>query len=172
MEAVASALEKSGVRFIWAVKDPRKGKEDREDDHDKVPKGFDEHVAESGRGLVIKGWTPQLAILNHRAVGSFLTHCGWNSSLEALLSGVLLLAWPMALVEVEHSAIAKLLVDELGVAIRACEDLNSVPDATKLANLLSESVSIERPRPERVRAMKLRETAMAAIQKGGSSDKA
>ncbi|OMO90954.1 UDP-glucuronosyl/UDP-glucosyltransferase [Corchorus capsularis] len=170
MEAVASALEKSGVRFIWAVRDPRKGNED--EDNEIPDQGFEEHVAGSGRGLVIKGWTPQLAILEHRAVGSFLTHCGWNSTLEALLSGVLLLAWPMALVEVEHSAIAKLLVDELGVAIRACEDLNSVSDATKLANLLSESVSIERPRPERVRAMKLRETAMAAIQKGGSSDKA
>ncbi|OMO55305.1 UDP-glucuronosyl/UDP-glucosyltransferase [Corchorus olitorius] len=167
MEAVASALEKSEVRFIWAVRDPRKGNEDEDNE---IPEEFEEHVAGSGRGLVIKGWTPQLAILEHRAVGSFLTHCGWNSTLEAVLSGVLLLAWPMALVD--NSFVAKLLVDELGVAIRVCEDLNSVPDATKLANLLSESVSIERSRPERVRAMKLRETAMAAIQKGGSSDKA
>ncbi|XVE52084.1 hypothetical protein DITRI_Ditri02bG0092700 [Diplodiscus trichospermus] len=164
MEAVASALEESGVRFIWAVKDPMKGKQNG-DDQNVVPPGFEQRVA--GRGLVIKGWTPQLAILEHRAVGSYLTHCGWNSAVEGLLGGVLLLAWPM---QVDHFDNAKLLVDELGVAIRACEGLDSVPDATKLARILADSVSMDRV--ERVRAMQLRETALAAIQKGGSSDKA
>ncbi|XVF37701.1 hypothetical protein REPUB_Repub20aG0032200 [Reevesia pubescens] len=80
MEAVASALEESGVRFIWTVKDPTKGNHNV-DDQNVVPSGFEERVA-AGRGLVIKGWTPQSAILEHRAVGSYLTHCEWNSVLE------------------------------------------------------------------------------------------
>ncbi|XP_022772509.1 UDP-glycosyltransferase 89C1-like [Durio zibethinus] len=166
MDAVASALEESGVRFIWAVKDPMKGKQNG-DDQNVVPRGFEERVG--GRGLVIKGWTPQLAILEHQAVGSYLTHCGWNSVLEGLLGGVLLLAWPM---QVDHFDNTKLLVDELGVAIRVCEGLDSVPDATKLARILSDSVSMDRFREERNRAMQLRKTALAAIQKGGSSDEA
>lgn len=66
-----------------------------------------------------------------------------------------------------HFDNTKLLLDELGVAIRACEGLDSVPDATKLARILSNSRSMDLP--ERVRAMKLRESALAAMLKGGSS---
>ncbi|GMJ08486.1 hypothetical protein like AT1G06000 [Hibiscus trionum] len=161
-EALASALEESGVPFIWAINvmDTLKG-----DDRNMVPPGFEEKVG--GKGLVIKGWTPQLVILEHRAVGSYLTHCGWNSALEGLLGNVLLLVWPM---QVDHFDNAKLLADDFGVAIRVCEGLNTVPDATKLARILSHSVSVDQP--ERARAMKLKQTALAAIQKGGSSDKA
>ncbi|EOY04860.1 UDP-Glycosyltransferase superfamily protein [Theobroma cacao] len=38
---------------------------------------------------------------------------------------------------VDHFENTKLLVDELGVAIRVCEGLESVPDATKLARILT-----------------------------------
>ncbi|XVF29372.1 hypothetical protein REPUB_Repub15cG0115500 [Reevesia pubescens] len=94
-EAVALALEESGVRLGCQGSNERKLK--WHDHQNLVPFGFEERVA--GRGLVIKGWTPQLAILEHRAVGSYLTHCGWNSALEAILGGVLLLAWSM---QVDH----------------------------------------------------------------------
>ncbi|XWS13219.1 hypothetical protein CRYUN_Cryun36dG0018800 [Craigia yunnanensis] len=164
MEAVASALEKSGARFIWVVKDPMKGM--KNGDQSVVPKGFEGRVA--GRGLVIKGWVPQVAILRHRVVGSYLSHCGWNSIHEAILAGVLLLAWPM---QIDHFPNSKLLVDELGAAIPVCEGLETVPDATKLARILSDSV-MSMTQQERVRAMKLREMALDAIKVAGSSCKA
>ena len=50
----------------------------------------------AGTGLVLRGWEPQVAALLHRAVGCFVTHCGWNSLLEACAAGVPMLAWPMA----------------------------------------------------------------------------
>ncbi|KAE8718335.1 UDP-Glycosyltransferase superfamily protein [Hibiscus syriacus] len=161
MDALASALEESGVPFIWAVNII----EEDGGDQNIVPQGFEERVR--GKGLVIKGWTPQLTILEHRAVGSYLTHCGWNSALEGVMGDVLLLVWPM---QVDHFDNVKLLAEELGVAIRVCEGLNTVPDATELARILAQSVSVDQP--ERARAMKLKETALAAIRKGGSSDKA
>ncbi|KAE8658410.1 UDP-Glycosyltransferase superfamily protein [Hibiscus syriacus] len=154
MEAVASALEQSGVCFIWVVKEPNV-----------VPPGFEDRVA--GRGVVIKGWAPQVAILGHPAVGSYLSHCSWNPALEGILAEVLLLAWPM---QADHFHNATLLVDELGVAVRVCEGLETVPDATKLARTLSDSLAMNKP--ERVRAMKLRKTALDAIGEGGSSYKA
>ncbi|MBA0801225.1 hypothetical protein Gohar_011602 [Gossypium harknessii] len=153
MEAIASALEESGVRFIWGIKG---------DSQNMVPLGFEDRLA--GKGVVIKGWVPQQAILDHQAVGSYLTHCGWNSALEGLLGGALLLAWPM---QVDHFDNTNLLVDELGVAIRACEGLTTVPDPNKLARVLSKSVSADQP--ERARAMKLRQAALDAIQMHGSS---
>ncbi|MBA0785166.1 hypothetical protein Gotri_026493, partial [Gossypium trilobum] len=121
MEAIASALEESRVRFIWGING---------DSQNMVPLGFEDRLV--GKGLVIKGWVPQQAILDHQAVGSYLTHCGWNSALEGLLGGALLLAWPM---QVDHFDNTNLLVDELGVAIRACEGLTTVPDPNKLARV-------------------------------------
>lgn len=49
----------------------------------------------AGRGLVVRGWAPQVAILNHGSVVALLTHCGWNSIMEALMADVLMLTWPM-----------------------------------------------------------------------------
>uniref|UniRef100_A0A0E0LKS9 Glycosyltransferase n=1 Tax=Oryza punctata TaxID=4537 RepID=A0A0E0LKS9_ORYPU len=39
-------------------------------------------------------WAPQLDVLRHRAVGCFLTHAGWNSTLEAAGEGVPTVCWP------------------------------------------------------------------------------
>ena len=41
-----------------------------------------------GKGLIIRGWAPQVLILDHEAVGGFVTHCGWNSILEGVTAGV------------------------------------------------------------------------------------
>ncbi|TYJ19933.1 hypothetical protein E1A91_A09G225500v1 [Gossypium mustelinum] len=162
MKAVASALEESGVSFIWAVKEPMKRAEDGDDDQSLIPHGFEDRV--KGQGLVIKGWVPQLTILKHRAVGSYFTHCGWNSALEAIVAGVLLLAWPM---QADHFQITRLLADEVGAAIRVCKGLRSVPDATILARIFVESTNVGQP--QRVRAMELQKTALNAIKEGGSS---
>ncbi|KAF8583155.1 glycosyltransferase family 1 protein [Ramaria rubella] len=59
-----------------------------------VPESFMEKVKQSGLGLVSK-WCPQQTILNHKATGWMLTHCGQNGVTEALTQGIPIMAWPL-----------------------------------------------------------------------------
>ncbi|KAG0587944.1 hypothetical protein KC19_2G203500 [Ceratodon purpureus] len=54
--------------------------------------GFTNRVG--GRAMLINGWAPQPQILTHHAIGAFLTHCGWNSTLKSVCAGVPMLCWP------------------------------------------------------------------------------
>ncbi|OVA15426.1 UDP-glucuronosyl/UDP-glucosyltransferase [Macleaya cordata] len=162
MEGLAAGLECTGARFLWCVKEATKGHV--ETGYGKVPAGFEDRTA--GRGMVIRGWAPQLLILRHRAVGSFLTHCGWNSVLEGLSTGVVMLAWPM---QADQFSNATLLVDQMKVAVKVCEGARTVPDAAELGRAVAESVSENRS--ERVRAMELCKASHDAVKEGGSSFK-
>ncbi|XP_059638720.1 UDP-glycosyltransferase 89B2-like [Cornus florida] len=161
-KALVDAIEHSGVHFIWAVKATDKGRL-ADDDAGAILDEFEERVGP--RGFVIRGWAPQVAILRHRAVGAFVTHCGWNSVMEGLAAGVVMLTWPMG---TDQFTNAKLLVDQIGVAARACDGgAQSVPDSTELARLLAESVS--ETGPKRAQVVQLRDAALKAIAGGSSS---
>ncbi|CAA6675671.1 unnamed protein product [Spirodela intermedia] len=73
---LAEGLEASGAPFLWSLK---------EKFWTLLPAGFLARTA--GQGLVVT-WTPQLRVLEHPAVGVFVTHCGWKSVLESLTSSV------------------------------------------------------------------------------------
>ncbi|ESQ29172.1 hypothetical protein EUTSA_v10023961mg [Eutrema salsugineum] len=78
-------LEESGNPFIWMIK--------TEEKHMNVlnewlkREMFEERIR--GRGIVIRGWSPQAMILSHGSTGGFLTHCGWNSAIEGICFGFL-----------------------------------------------------------------------------------
>ncbi|XP_060204900.1 UDP-glycosyltransferase 89B2 [Lycium barbarum] len=164
MEELAIGLEKSGVKFILSAKRATKGHVSN--DYGVIPSWFEEKIA--GRGLVVRDWAPQVLILNHRAVGAFLTHCGWNSTLESLVAGVPMLTWPMG---ADQFANANILVDEHKVATRACEGAKTIPNSDKLAKLLVEAVQGNNVEERRARASELRKVALDGIKEGGNSFK-
>nr|A0A0A1H7N4.1 RecName: Full=UDP-glycosyltransferase 708C2; AltName: Full=C-glucosyltransferase b; Short=FeCGTb; AltName: Full=UDP-glucose:2-hydroxyflavanone C-glucosyltransferase [Fagopyrum esculentum]BAP90361.1 UDP-glucose: 2-hydroxyflavanone C-glucosyltransferase UGT708C2 [Fagopyrum esculentum] len=84
-------LERSDCRFIWVVKTSKIDKDDKSE----LRKLFGEelYVKLSEKGKLVK-WVNQTEILGHTAVGGFLSHCGWNSVMEAARRGVPILAWP------------------------------------------------------------------------------
>lgn len=79
--------------------------------HEALPQGFLQRIGD--RGLVVEGWAPQAEILGHPSIGGFVSHCGWSSTLEAILFGVPILAMPMHL---DQPLNAKLVV-EIGVGM-------------------------------------------------------
>lgn len=160
IEALANGLERSGVRFVWVTKPVTA--QQLEDGYASVPDGFEDRV--SGQGLVVKEWAPQMEILSHRAVGGFLSHCGWNSMLEAVTAGVMIIGWPM---EADQFINAKLMVDYLGAAVRVSEGVDTVPDSVELARKINESMS--KDKIERVKAKELKKKAFEAVGNGGSS---
>ncbi|KRH50984.1 hypothetical protein GLYMA_07G254800v4 [Glycine max] len=89
---IACGMEASGYEFIWVVPEKKGKEEESEEEKEKwLPKGFEERK----KGMIIKGWAPQVVILEHPAVGAFLTHCGWNSTVEAVSAGVPMITWPV-----------------------------------------------------------------------------
>ncbi|KVH95845.1 UDP-glucuronosyl/UDP-glucosyltransferase [Cynara cardunculus var. scolymus] len=81
---LAMALESSIHPFIWVLNPKwREG----------LPKGYIERVSNRGR---VVSWAPQNEVLQHKAVGCYLTHCGWNSTIEAIQNKVKLLCYPIA----------------------------------------------------------------------------
>jgi hypothetical protein len=105
---VGHGLEDSGRPYLWVVKESEASTAE-------VQRWLQDLEARTaGRGLVVRGWAPQLAVLSHRAVGGFVTHCGWNSLLEAIVHGVPVVTWPHF---GDQSFNEQLAVDVLGVGV-------------------------------------------------------
>lgn len=114
-QQLATALQDSVWSFIWVIQS-NSGKTGPllgiQNDQEGVyyPHGLEQKVGD--RGLIIQGWAPQLLILSHPSTGGFLSHCGWNSTVEAIGCGVPILAWPIRGDQYHN---AKLIVSHLKV---------------------------------------------------------
>ncbi|KAL4605644.1 hypothetical protein ACB092_09G045100 [Castanea dentata] len=162
-------LEACGRPFIWVIREDKNGEIEKWIIED----GFEERAKGRG-GLLIRG--PQVLILSHPAIGGFLTHCGWNSMLEAVCAGVPMVTWPMFADQFFNE---KLVVQVLKIGGRVGAEIaiplgdeekfgvlvkrEEVRDA--LGKIMTEGKETE---DRRERARKLAEMAKIAIE-GGSS---
>ncbi|CAN6286475.1 unnamed protein product [Urochloa humidicola] len=112
LHELALGLELAGVRFLWAFRKPSSISAAGE----LLPAGFEGRTR--GHGLVWTGWVPQVRVLAHGAVGAFLTHCGWGSTIEGLVFGRPLVMLPFV---VDQGLIARTMA-ERGVGVEVARD--------------------------------------------------
>ncbi|KAJ3708798.1 hypothetical protein LUZ61_012503 [Rhynchospora tenuis] len=168
---IARALEQSGHRFLWVVRTASKNllRELTNGNLDEVlPRGFLEKTKE--RGLVWPSLVPQIEILSHKAIGGFVTHCGWNSTMEGLWFGVPMVPWPHG---AEQHLNAFHLVKELQVAVdmeidRKSEGFVSATELERAIKCLMDEGSEERRRV-REKAEEIKLACRKAVEVGGVS---
>ncbi|CAM0882838.1 unnamed protein product [Alopecurus aequalis] len=163
---MARGLEKCGQRFLWTVRSPREQSKFGELHSEPLfPDGFVQRTRD--RGLVLKNWAPQAEVMQHKAVGAFVTHCGWNSALEAIMAGVPMICWPLY---AEQRLNKVHLVEEMkiGVAMEGYEEqLVKAEEVETKVRLVMESVEGKKLRD---RVAMAKEMAADAVKEGGSSD--
>ncbi|KAJ0042062.1 hypothetical protein Pint_19021 [Pistacia integerrima] len=154
---LALGLELSNRPFLWVVHPNI-----IDDMSDAYPEGFLDRVASRGH---IVSWAPQQKVLAHTSISCFLSHCGWNSTMEGVCNGLPFLCWPYFadqflnrtyICDIWKVGLA-FTKDEIGIIRR--EEIRS-----KVDQLLDNA-------EYRTRVLHLKEIVMNNIKEGGCSYK-
>ncbi|KAJ8530040.1 hypothetical protein K7X08_036875 [Anisodus acutangulus] len=162
IDELAYGLLNSGVNFLWVLKEPSTGTGYKPV---KLPDGFLDKVGDRTK---IVQWCPQEQVLAHPSLACFLTHCGWNSTMEAISIGTPIIAFPQWGDQVLD---AKYLVDVFKVGIRLCrgEDENRIIPRDEVEKCVREATSGAKAAEMKENALKWKKVAEDAVAEGGSS---
>ncbi|GLJ41404.1 hypothetical protein SUGI_0857040 [Cryptomeria japonica] len=169
---LADGLERSGQHFMWVLRISDGAHSSTEAQFDSACKFLEQGYGRrlEGRGLIVRNWAPQLDILFHKSTGGFLTHCGWNSTVESISAGVGMLTWPLHCDQFANSA---LITRELkaGVEVKEWENAeeNEMVSAEEVEKAVKRLMTSEEGLQVRKRAQELRGSARKAVCDGGSS---
>ncbi|CAI0384735.1 unnamed protein product [Linum tenue] len=151
----AMGLVSSEVSFLWVIRPDLVVGESAV-----LPPEFEERAARTG---FISGWCPQEEVLNHPAVGGFLTHCGWGSMMESLTAGVPVLCWPFF---GDQPTNCKYACSEWGVGVEIEKDVKRAAVEEVVKELMMNGGEGEKMRKK---AGEWRKLAREAAGPGGSS---
>lgn len=157
MAQLAWALTHSDHNFLWVV---------RAAEEKKLPRKFIEEEA-SGKGLVVS-WCSQLEVLAHRGIGCFVTHCGWNSTIEALSFGVPVVAMPQFL---DQYVDAHFFEHVWCAGVRPEADAKGLVSGEEISKCIEEIMVGDKGKVIKDNAIRWKELAKEAVDEGGSSDK-
>ncbi|XP_022972392.1 scopoletin glucosyltransferase-like [Cucurbita maxima] len=167
LKEIANGLEACGKDFIWVVR--KVNREEKEEDQNWLPEGFEQRM--EGKGLIIRGWAPQVLILDHPAVGGFVTHCGWNSTLEGVAAGVPMVTWPVAGEQFYNEKLVTEVL-KIGVAVGTQKWVRIVGDFVEggaMEKAIRRVMEGEEAEEMRNRAKELGKMAKRAVAENGSS---
>ncbi|KAH6803536.1 hypothetical protein C2S51_031783 [Perilla frutescens var. frutescens] len=133
MDEIAAGLQSSGVRFLWVAR--REASRLQETSEDK--------------GLVVE-WCDQFRVLCHPSVGGFLSHCGWNSTKEAVLAGVPMLTFPIIMDQLHG---AKAIVEDWRIGWRVLErqyDEKNLKKRDEIGEIMKKFMDLDNPERKEV----------------------
>ncbi|XP_060212987.1 zeatin O-glucosyltransferase-like [Lycium barbarum] len=172
VKELALGLEQSNHKFLWVVResDRRVDMENSEERHEKIelPEGFEERV--EGRGMVVRSWAPQLEILGHLSTGGFLSHCGWNSSMESISMGVPMAAMPMTVDQPYHTLLVT-HVWKIGVSVWSWARRKEIVPATAIEKAVKTLMGTPEGEETRQRVVELRNKIKKSVSHGGLAHK-
>ncbi|KAM2623966.1 hypothetical protein TB1_030986 [Malus domestica] len=165
-EEIAKGLLDCGRPFLWVIRDKIEKKGDDNESKKEEILSCREELEELGR---ILPWCGQVEVLSSASLGCFVTHCGWNSSLESLVSGVPMLAFPQWM---DQGTNAKLIEDSWKTGVRVTPNEEGIVTGEELKRCLELVMeSGEIGEEMRRNAKKWKDLAREAVSEGGSSDK-
>ncbi|KAF7848741.1 hypothetical protein BT93_L1603 [Corymbia citriodora subsp. variegata] len=151
----AMGLASSNQCFLWVLRPDLV-----DGDTTTLPEEFVEETRERG---FLSGWCPQERVLCHPSIGGFLTHCGWNSTIESLSAGIPMLCWPCF---GDQPTNCKFICDDWGVGLEMDGNVKR-DDVERLVRELMEGEVGEKMRRKAMEWKMMAEEA--AGEKGSSS---
>jgi hypothetical protein len=161
LQQMALALEGTGQPFLWVLRS------DIVDGKPAVlPDGFEERTKD--RALLVR-WAPQVEVLAHASVGLFVTHSGWNSTLESISMGVPVAGFPYFGDQFLNCRFAK-DVWEIGLDFEGVDvDDQKVVTKEEVEDIVKRMMRSSEGKQLRENALKLKQSATRAVLPGGSS---
>jgi len=161
LEQLALGLEGSGQPFLWVLRlDIAEGQAAV------LPDGFEARTKD--RALFVR-WAPQWNVLAHPSVGLFLTHCGWNSTLETMSMGVPVVGFPYFGDQFFNCRFAK-DVWRIGLDFKDVDlDDRKVVTKEEVEDVVRRMMRTAEGKKLRDNVLTLKESAAKAVLPGGSS---
>ncbi|CAJ1947025.1 unnamed protein product [Sphenostylis stenocarpa] len=154
LQELASCLKEcSSYNFLWVVK---------ASEEIRLPKDFERKTEK----VLVVTWCSQLKVLAHEAIGCFVTHSGWNSTLETLCLGVPTITIPYYSDQFTN---AKLMTDVWKIGIRVPIDKNKIVRRQTLTDCIKEIMESEKGKEMKSNATQWKTLAAKATAEGGSS---
>ncbi|CAK9167337.1 unnamed protein product [Ilex paraguariensis] len=162
MEEIARGLLESCRPFLWVVRAKENGEEEREEGKLSCMEELEQ------QGMVVP-WCSQLEVLSHPSLGCFVTHCGWNSTLESLVSGVSVVAFPHWS---DQTTNAKMIEDVWKTGVRVKPSGEETVEGDELKQCIEMVMGGgERGEEMRRNAQRWKDLVREAVKEGGSSNK-
>ncbi|XP_027098585.1 UDP-glycosyltransferase 83A1-like [Coffea arabica] len=156
-QELALGLELTNMPFLWVVRRNLTAEPDNA-----YPKGFKDRIQGRGR---LATWVPQQNVLSHPSVACFLSHCGWNSTMEGVSNGVPFLCWPYFADQFTNRSY---ICDVWKVGLGLDKDENGIIAQGEVKDKIEQLITVK---GYRERALDLKAKVMNSLREDGCSGK-
>ncbi|KAK4477578.1 hypothetical protein RD792_016813, partial [Penstemon davidsonii] len=156
-QELAFGLELTNRPFLWVVR-----QDITQDIEQTYPEGFKERVKSRGKMV---GWAPQQKVLSHPSVACFMSHCGWNSTVEGVSNGVPFLCWPYFADQFLNQSY---ISDHWEIGLDLDKDKSGIIRQEEIGKKVELLLNNER---YKTRALNLQEKTISSVKEGGCSQK-